>query len=623
MQIEIFPEAAVTLLIQQETGIAGETVEEWLYRDIPMTDDSQQFFGGSAMTLEAVTELAGGYDMAWFMAAVIFLFAWLLIYNILFISMQQDIRRFGLLQTLGTTTKQIRRIVLLQVSRCACKGCFVGALAGIFLVVVLMPGVFSNMYLQGLGNASAMIAFRPWILAASVFFGAGVTYLSSLAAMLRLSGMSAVESAKYMEKASVRPFHRAWKIHRSMQTPAADPFWKNAGAPGRNMFIPASMAWGNLFRFRRRACLTIVSLALGLCISLGAVVISRGTDTTNQIEYENYDFEMISNMSVLTAGAYPEMEEIFPESLVQKIAGLKGIEKLQQVKGGFGRIRMDEKAFELRMENIAQGEGWKEEFCGCVVQEVSREYLQELKEFSEEKQLFLDLEPVIEGTGAIMLHYNLFSQAEKENSRDYTGNPFTMYDLFGEKTGEMTFCGYLNFKEKGLPELETTWNGPDIIYFLVSEKGLKRMQIPSQTFLLLLNVKQEKEPLLKNTLTQMLNEHNGQFAAKASHDAYVTDSRTITLQTKSDLLASARNYIASSRMVMFVLCLILLFMGLMNYVNVTAAGLILRQREFAVLESIGMTKGQQKALIPFLLYGKRFGKTTAEWKNFEHTSDIS
>ncbi|TGY95413.1 hypothetical protein E5329_14695 [Petralouisia muris] len=105
MQIEIFPEAAVTLLIQQETGIAGETVEEWLYRDIPMTDDSQQFFGGSAMTLEAVTELAGGYDMAWFMAAVIFLFAWLLIYNILFISMQQDIRRFGLLQTLGTTTK--------------------------------------------------------------------------------------------------------------------------------------------------------------------------------------------------------------------------------------------------------------------------------------------------------------------------------------------------------------------------------------------------------------------------------------------------------------------------------------------------------------------------------------
>jgi putative ABC transport system permease protein len=219
--IEIFPEAAVTLLIQQDTGIAGETVEEWLYRDISMTDDSQQFFGGSAMTLEAVTELAGGYDMAWFMAAVIFLFAWLLIYNILFISMQQDIRRFGLLQTLGTTTKQIRRIVLLQVSRCACKGCFVGALAGIFLVVVLMPGVLSNMYLQGLGNASAMIAFRPWILAASVFFGAGVTYLSSLAAMLRLSGMSAVESAKYMEKASVRPFHRAWKIHRPMQTPAA------------------------------------------------------------------------------------------------------------------------------------------------------------------------------------------------------------------------------------------------------------------------------------------------------------------------------------------------------------------------------------------------------------------
>ena len=38
-------------------------------------------------------------------------------------------------------------------------------------------------------------------------------------------------------------------------------------------------------------------------------------------------------------------------------------------------------------------------------------------------------------------------------------------------------------------------------------------------------------------------------------------------------------------------------MGLINFVNVTATGLVLRKKEFAVMESIGMSKGQLKKMI--------------------------
>ena len=41
----------------------GQTVEDRLYQDIPMRDDSQQFFGGTGLDLEAVTEMVGGYDI--------------------------------------------------------------------------------------------------------------------------------------------------------------------------------------------------------------------------------------------------------------------------------------------------------------------------------------------------------------------------------------------------------------------------------------------------------------------------------------------------------------------------------------------------------------------------------
>ena len=119
-------EVSRTLLIEQSRSVDGQTVEDRLYQDIPMRDDSQQFFGGTGLGLEAVTELVGGYDIAAVMAVVILLAAWLLIYNVLHISYGKDIRRFGLLKTLGTTGKQIRSIAYRQIRKIAVLGCRCG-----------------------------------------------------------------------------------------------------------------------------------------------------------------------------------------------------------------------------------------------------------------------------------------------------------------------------------------------------------------------------------------------------------------------------------------------------------------------------------------------------------------
>lgn len=43
--------------------------------------------------------------------AVIFIAGYLLIYNVFYISIAQDIRFYGMLKTLGTTARQIRKIV--------------------------------------------------------------------------------------------------------------------------------------------------------------------------------------------------------------------------------------------------------------------------------------------------------------------------------------------------------------------------------------------------------------------------------------------------------------------------------------------------------------------------------
>lgn len=72
---------------------------------------------------------------------------------------------------------------------------------------------------------------------------------------------------------------------------------------------------------------------------------------------------------------------------------------------------------------------------------------------------------------------------------------------------------------------------------------------------------------------------------------------SLNMYAKSDELAARKEYISSSRTAMGALCILLILMGLVNYVNVTLTGLVMRRKEFAVLESIGLTRRQLKRML--------------------------
>ncbi len=567
--LSINTDDCTTLLIMQDDSISGESVEEMLYRDVTMRDDSQQFFGGNPMNMQAVTELAGGYDLAYIMAAVIFISALILIFNVLHISLGHDVRQYGLLVTMGTTRKQLYRIVFRQTGKATIIGCAIGAFAGLLITLAILPALLSDMYLHGLGKASAMISFNPYILVLSLVSGALAGFLSSAFAIRKLAGISPVQSVKYTEKV------RSHKL-------------RTAGA-GR--FDILKMSWKNIFRFHGRFWLTVISLTLGLGISMTAIAVSHGIDTTNQISYEHHDFQIISMVDTLTMSRYSRDDRFFPEDMAERMSKINGVENAIITTGGYGMISKEAEPFKLRFDDGDSGK------CAFVVQEVSRAYLEELKAFAEKENLYIDTEPVLNGTGAIMLHYNVLSMAETEKSREYVGLPFAVYDTDGSRTCEMTFCGYLNFTKNGLPKLETTWNGRDVMYLLATDEGIRNMKIDTGTFLINLDVDMDREPAIKSTLNRMVEQYNSQFTSGKSYGGIVTDSRILSLTSKSDLLAAAKEYITSSRIIMASLCIMLLFMGLVNFVNVTATGLVLRKKEFAVMESIGMSAKQLKKMI--------------------------
>ena len=106
----IISEKNSEILICPSDRMSREEAEEQLYKDVKRTDTGQRITVTDPAFLTAVDQLTGSYEMAVLGVILILGGVWFLIHNILEISMIGDIRQFGLLYTIGTTKKQLRKI---------------------------------------------------------------------------------------------------------------------------------------------------------------------------------------------------------------------------------------------------------------------------------------------------------------------------------------------------------------------------------------------------------------------------------------------------------------------------------------------------------------------------------
>lgn len=173
-------------------------------------------------------------------ALLVIFTGYLIIYNIFQISVAGDIRFYGLLKTIGTTGRQIKRVIRIQALALCVIGIPVGLLLGFGLGAVLLPAVIriSNMSMNALTVSSS-----PVIFVASAVFEI-LTVIVSTAKPGRLaSRVSPVEAVKYTEGNGITRKRKTTK-----------------GAK------VTSMAAANMGRNRKKTVLVFVSLALALVI---------------------------------------------------------------------------------------------------------------------------------------------------------------------------------------------------------------------------------------------------------------------------------------------------------------------------------------------------------------------
>ena len=239
--------------------------------------------------------------------ALILLTGYLIIYNVFQISVAGDIRFYGLLKTIGTTPRQLRRIIRAQALLLSLIGIPVGLLLGWLLGGVLTPIIVAQ-----LDGVTAVVSVSPLLFAGAALF-ALVTVLISCRRPGRLAGkVSPVEAVRYTEgKALKRKTRRTGK--------------------GVSLL---SMAWANLGRSRGKTFLTVLSLTLAVMLLTLTVTLTSGFDMDKYVSnFTASDFILADAGQFQTGGDGFNDEMAVPEEVIAAVDAQGGITASGRVYG--------------------------------------------------------------------------------------------------------------------------------------------------------------------------------------------------------------------------------------------------------------------------------------------------
>lgn len=190
-------------------------------------------------------------------AVILIIFTgYLIIYNIFQISVAGDIRHYGLLKTIGTTGKQIKKIVLIQSLFLSVIGIPIGLLLGYGIGVLLAPVVIQTVADNDSVYYTSASA-NPAIFIGAALFSV-VTVLISCRKPGKMAGkVSPIEALRYTEVDCLPKKKKTKKVSKK----------------GISVF---SMAYANMGRNRKKTFVTILSMSLSIVLFILTVAISNG-----------------------------------------------------------------------------------------------------------------------------------------------------------------------------------------------------------------------------------------------------------------------------------------------------------------------------------------------------------
>ncbi len=492
---------------------------------------------------------------------LVFVAGYLIIYNIFQISVTTDIQFYGKLKTLGMTARQLKRLIYGQAGRLCLLGIPVGMVLGYLLGMVLVP-VWIQM-------EDARVSVSPLIFIGSAAF-AGMTVLISCMRPARMAGkVSPMEALRYND---------VQRGGRSVK--------RRSGSAGLS-----ALAWSNLGRNRKRIVTVICSLTLGLTLMSAFYARNAAFDMEKYLEELMLsDFQMDQATSEEYMKGYDPYGDTLHPELIAQVEALEGLE-------GIGYEYSHETEIALSEQTIANMQAFYTDDVLADWASYDPVGPQSIQEAVDEKSAGA----VVYGLDGIVL------DAYTAEAHVLAGS----YDAEQFATGKYAIAAGLAMTKEEGQTLPTVSVGDTVEIegqeytimavldeFSVVTEGAKEggaenkdrhyleFIVPMETF-------RARWP--QNTPRKIFFDVEDAHldAAREMLDRYSAETgENIPLTTRASKAAQYRRETRSSAVMGNVVSIVIALVGVLNFVNSMVTSIVSRRKEFAMMQSVGMTKSQ-------------------------------
>ena len=511
---------------------------------------------------------------------VLFFAAFLLIYNIYSIALTQDMRSFGLLKVIGMTHRQMKKLTLIQTGLIACGALPVGLLLGYFIGFRLLSPVFMSMSGEVLPNR-----FSPIIALLSGGLTLFTLFFSALRPLARIKKMTPIQSV------SAEPESKAPKKEKRRETSAT---------PGR-------LALAGLSRSRGRMLVT--SLSAGLSVLL-FVMVGGLTDVMAEgtvADFGMYDVELTLSNPLRNGIVPPEyisasqFAAVEPEA-IELLAGSEAVRDIKQLR--FAPINStlptgteeNIRAFLAQPENDWARDELQDILGSGLLRSVILGIPDELCQYIYVSNDAGDVvsyqgEELYDGSHILCVSFADDGDTST-GAQMFSGDRLSSDDLSREYTviyAEVPL-GMWEALRKICTQPVANPYGTDINIFLLPDSVFKKEFPDAPVFTILANAKEDGKDALREEVGAWAEERTVERDGIAY--SYYMGGKLFELE-------ELRARLAAIQLTGYSLCGIIFLIGLMNMVNSTLTSTVQRRREFAMLETVGMTRAQLRLMLVY------------------------
>ena len=518
---------------------------------------------------------------------------YLIIFNIFKISVSNDVRFYGLLKTIGTTNKQIKKIIKIQGVLLSLVGIPIGLLLGFILGSFVAPAVISTLNVNVVS-----LTINLYIFIGGALFSL-VTVIFSVKKPARLaSHVSPVEAVKYTDS--------SLKIMGNKKSRKTTPF---------------NMAMANMKRSKGKTFIVISSLSLAILVLQMSFMFTNGFSMDKYLKYFSVSDFLIGNAKYINDDEYFHKDISLSEQDIAFISSLDGVDNSAVVYGKpgntyvFSDMSRLEESLSLNTQNTSPEKlsDIKDTYLKMGTnkkgQVLMRDTFYVMDDFALEKLTLVEGRTHNLKENEIIAVYRkddygvpeLGSNSKKIGDTMVVRDVGTMgyYDMETDEliTDLQNFKG--DFYQKPLEYIDTEYTVVGLVtipnsigyrsyfrgeeIFILTSKYMTRNTLGFSPMNLILDVDESSILSVTDAITK-----------------YTTNiNPNLDFESRDTLKQQFYSFKNMFLMVGGLLSIVLGFIGVLNFLNVILTSINTRKTEFAMLQSIGMTGKQLKQMLTF------------------------